>query len=125
MRSISRHISPLVINSLGCGHTHARIPTIRTGSILRNQARTSHRPARAWFNKGSGLSRIAHLCIYVIDYGIESFIVSYFVILQESVDTVLTHAYFDNCHFMLQIPKNEYFSETTLRLLNENCYTDL
>ena len=44
---------PLVINSLGRGHTHAhtrtRIPTIRTGSILRNQARASLRPARAWF----------------------------------------------------------------------------
>ena len=29
----------LVINSLGRGHTHARIQTIRTGSILRNQTR--------------------------------------------------------------------------------------
>ena len=46
MRSISRHITPLVVNSLGRGHihTHAYIPTIRTGSILRNQART-------WFKK--------------------------------------------------------------------------
>ena len=38
---------PLVIDSLGHGHTHtrtqARIPTIRTGSILRKG------PARAWF----------------------------------------------------------------------------
>ena len=25
---------------------------IRTGSILRNQARSGHRPARAWFNNG-------------------------------------------------------------------------
>ena len=50
MRSISRHIMPLVINSLGSGHTytHARIQTNRTGSILRNQA-------RAWFN-----NRISH-----------------------------------------------------------------
>ena len=43
MRFTSRHITPLVFNSLGRGHTHAhtrtRIPTIRTGSILRNQAR--------------------------------------------------------------------------------------
>ena len=40
-------------NILGRGHTHtqARIPTIRTGSILRNQAHAGHRPARTWFNK--------------------------------------------------------------------------
>ena len=35
---------PLVINSLGRGHTHTHtqtcIPTIHTGSILRNQALT-------------------------------------------------------------------------------------
>ena len=45
MRSISRHTTPLVINSLGCGHTHthASILTICTGSILRNQAHTSLR----------------------------------------------------------------------------------
>ena len=51
MRSISPHIMPLVINSLGCGdtHTHARIHTIRTGSILRNQACAGLWPARAWF----------------------------------------------------------------------------
>ena len=36
---------PLVIDSLGRGHTHARIPTICTGSILRNQALW---PARPW-----------------------------------------------------------------------------
>ena len=34
---------PLVINSLGGGHTHKHTQTIHTGSILRNQA-------RAWFN---------------------------------------------------------------------------
>ena len=48
MRSISRHIRPLVINRLGHGHshthTHTRIPTVYTGSILRNQAHTGHRP---------------------------------------------------------------------------------
>ena len=46
MRSISRHITPLVISSLGCGHTHTqtRTPTIRTGSILRNQARGRRAP---------------------------------------------------------------------------------
>ena len=39
---------PLVINSLGGGHTHAntRIQTIRTGSILRNQVRAGRRPGR-------------------------------------------------------------------------------
>ena len=50
MRSISCHITPLVINSLGHGHTHTqtRIPTIRTGSILRNQAHAGLWPACAW-----------------------------------------------------------------------------
>ena len=42
MRSISCHIMPLVINSLGGGDTH--ILTIRTGSILRNQASGWHAP---------------------------------------------------------------------------------
>ena len=44
-------IMPLVINNLGRGHTHTRthtrtrIPTISTGSILRNQARAGlHAP---------------------------------------------------------------------------------
>ena len=46
MGSISHHITPLVINSLGGGHTHAYI---RTETILRNQARAGLRPARAWF----------------------------------------------------------------------------
>ena len=41
---------PLVINSLGGGHT--RIQTIRTGSILRN-------PACAWFKNT--------LCVYHIN----------------------------------------------------------
>ena len=55
MRSISRHIMPLVINSLGGGHTHTHtqthIQTIRTGSISRNQARAGLWPVRAWFKK--------------------------------------------------------------------------
>ena len=42
MRSISHHITLLVSNNLGHGHTHAHkrrhIPMIRTVSILRNQA---------------------------------------------------------------------------------------
>ena len=51
MGSVSRHITPLVINSLGGGHTrkHTHILTIRTGSTLRNQARPGLWPARAWF----------------------------------------------------------------------------
>ena len=59
MRFISRHITPLVINSLRRGHTHThthtrtRIPTIRTGSILRNQAHIGRRSARTWFKKDS------------------------------------------------------------------------
>ena len=39
-------------------HTRIRIPTIHTGSILRNKARAVHRPARAWFNK--------NLCVGII-----------------------------------------------------------
>ena len=42
---------PLAINSLGSGHTHAHIPTIRTGSILRNQVRAGFSPAHTWFKK--------------------------------------------------------------------------
>ena len=55
MRSISHHITPLVICGLGCGHTHTHththtcIPTIRTGSILINQVRAGHRLEHAWF----------------------------------------------------------------------------
>ena len=51
MRSISCHIMPLIINSFRHGHTHARILTICTGSILRNQPRAGLRLARASFNK--------------------------------------------------------------------------
>ena len=40
MGCISHHIMPLVINSLGGGHTHAYI---RTETILRNQARATGR----------------------------------------------------------------------------------
>ena len=54
MRSISHHIKSLVINSLGRGHT--RIPTIYTGSILRNQA-------HAWFNNDNIYT---HTYIYVV-----------------------------------------------------------
>ena len=50
MGSISHHITPLVINSLGGGDTHTRILS-RTEEILRNQTHASSRPVRAWFNK--------------------------------------------------------------------------
>ena len=47
MGSISHHITPLVINSLGGGHTHKHTyRSSRTEAILRNQARTGLRPAR-------------------------------------------------------------------------------
>ena len=64
MRSISHYIMPLVIKSLGGGHTHTHTDThtdthtqththihthiqmIRTGSILKKQACTGHRLAR-------------------------------------------------------------------------------
>ena len=58
MGSISHHITPLVINSLGGGHTHTHTHThayIRTETILRNQARAGLRPARAWFKNGIGI----------------------------------------------------------------------
>ena len=60
---ITPQITPLVIHSLGGGHTHThihththththtRILTSRTKAILRNQARAGLRPARAWFKK--------------------------------------------------------------------------
>ena len=52
MGSISHHIMPLVINSLGGGHVHAHTHAYRhsqTEAILRNQANTGHRPACTWF----------------------------------------------------------------------------
>jgi len=52
--SISHHITPLVINSLGGGHTHihthASILTSRTKAISRNQLHTGLQPAHTWFN---------------------------------------------------------------------------
>ena len=42
---------PLVINSLGGGHTDTNTHTdVRTETILRNQACAGLWPARAWFN---------------------------------------------------------------------------
>ena len=50
MGSISHHITPLVIDSLGGGHTHKQTyRSSRTEAILRNQARAGLRPACAWF----------------------------------------------------------------------------
>ena len=56
MGSISHHITPLVINSLGGGHTHTHTHAqayrhSRTEAILRNQVLTGLWPARAWFKK--------------------------------------------------------------------------
>ena len=51
MGSISHHITPLVINSLGGGDTHTHTQAYqrsRTEAILRNQACAGRR-ARAWF----------------------------------------------------------------------------
>ena len=61
MGSISHHITPLVINSLGGGHTHTHASThacrhSQTEAVLRNQACAVLWPARdgihiyCWFN---------------------------------------------------------------------------
>jgi len=49
--SISHHIMPLVINSLGGGHTHTCILTLWTKVISRNQSHAGLRMAHAWFNE--------------------------------------------------------------------------
>ena len=58
-RMESIYIKPLVINSLGFGHTH--ILTIRTGSILRNQARAGLGLVPAWFKNKSILGWLLHM----------------------------------------------------------------
>ena len=60
-KSYEVHMTPLVINSLGRGHTRTRIPTIHTGSILRNQACAGLWPARAWF-KNTILLNTTFIC---------------------------------------------------------------
>ena len=52
MGSISHHIMPLVINSLGVDtHTHTQAyQRSRTEAIIRNQACAGLWPACAWFN---------------------------------------------------------------------------
>ena len=51
MESISRHITSLVINSLGADiHTYRHL---RTEAILRNQGRADLWPARTWFKNES------------------------------------------------------------------------
>ena len=47
MESISCHVTPLVINSLGADKQS--YTDVRTEAILRNQARTCLWPAHAWF----------------------------------------------------------------------------
>jgi len=53
--SISHHIMPLVINSLGGGHKHThkhtRILTSRIKAISRNKSHAGQRPAHTWFKK--------------------------------------------------------------------------
>ena len=49
-QSYEVHITPLVINGLGHGHTQTRIPAIHTGSILRNQSCAGLLPVHT--NKG-------------------------------------------------------------------------
>ena len=56
MGSISHHIMPLVINSLGGGYTHTNThinmhTDVHTGTILRNQVSTGLWLTHAWFNK--------------------------------------------------------------------------
>ena len=51
MGSISHHITPLVINSLGGRHTHKHANTIlRTETIIRNQVL---KPVHAWFKNAA------------------------------------------------------------------------
>ena len=66
MGSISHHITPLVINSFGGGHTHTNTHTdIRTETILRNQAHTGLWPVHAWF-KNYYLTNFDLLFIFTI-----------------------------------------------------------
>ena len=78
MGSISRHIMPLVINSLGGGHTHINTHTdIRTETILRNQAHAGLWPACAWFNKSPKIAKfltIAPLNIKLISFRVEGYL---------------------------------------------------
>ena len=75
-QSYDAYITSLVINSSGHGHTHSRIPTIHTGSILRNQVHTGLWPARAWFKKfcqenlwqavmNHQIQQGSHVCLYM------------------------------------------------------------
>jgi len=66
---ISHHITPLVINSLGGGHTHTCILTSRTKAISRNQLHASLWPAHAWFNKIICTQMVMH-CSTIQGYGI-------------------------------------------------------
>ena len=78
MGSISHHITPLVINSLGGRHTHTQTHTrkhthanthtrilSRTEAILKNQAHAGLWPACTWF-KNHNYSTGKIVCIYYI-----------------------------------------------------------
>ena len=58
---------PLVINSLGRGHTNThtqtRIPMIRTGSILRNQTHAGLWLACAWFKNAWSPYTLGDFCL--------------------------------------------------------------
>ena len=71
MGSISRHITPLVINSLGDRHTQTHTHThtnthtdVHTGTILRNQVHAGLWPARAWFKKSYNVAILASINLY-------------------------------------------------------------
>ena len=50
MGSLSHHIMPLVVHSLGGGHTHKHT-CIRTFADRSNSKKPGVRPAHAWFKK--------------------------------------------------------------------------
>jgi len=63
--SISHHITPLVINSLGGRHTHASILTSWTKAISRNQSHASLCLARTWFkNKLTSYKVFVNIFLY-------------------------------------------------------------
>ena len=65
-RSISHHITPLVINALGGGHTCMHT-NAQTKVISRNQERTSLQPACLWFKNHFSTYKI-NVCMYIHRY---------------------------------------------------------
>ena len=60
MKSISRHITSLVINTLARRHTHTQIyiSTIETGTIFRNQVHTGLCSVCVWFKNHKRTMRV-------------------------------------------------------------------